>query len=109
MVPSGDDLRVVAERVQRRVRASWRTQLGYGKALLPRSAREGDSRSLTGSAWSDLHRTIVIALRWSTESELVELLCSDVSDADDPGRLAGWRLWRLINTRQDAHGYGRRR
>lgn len=64
---------------------------------------------MTGSAWSDLHRTIAIALRRSTESEVVEILSANVGEADDLGRLAGWRLWRLINARKDAHGYGRRR
>ncbi|MFI9825615.1 hypothetical protein ACIHFC_35110 [Streptomyces sp. NPDC052013] len=28
---------------------------------------------------------------------------------DDVGRLAAWRLWRLINDRRNAHGYGGRR
>ncbi|MER5991437.1 hypothetical protein [Streptomyces viridosporus] len=27
---------------------------------------------------------------------------------DDVGRLAAWRLWRLINARRNAHGYGGR-
>lgn len=108
-IPSGDDRGAVAERVQRRAWAAWRAQLGYGKVILRDGAREGDSRSLTGSAWSDLHRTIMIALRRSTESELVELLSANVGEADDLGRLAGWRLWRLINSRRDAHEHAVRR
>ncbi|MER7666792.1 MULTISPECIES: hypothetical protein [unclassified Streptomyces] len=70
----------------------------------------------TGDPWSDLHHTITIALRRSTESELVELLTQNLVRydqwghetfrADDLGRLAGWRLWRLIRDR-DAAGFGR--
>jgi hypothetical protein len=63
----------------------------------------------SGSAWSDLHRTVLIALRRSTESELVEVLSASVGRADDVGRLAAWRLWRLIRSRPDAHPYARRR
>ncbi|MFI8992170.1 hypothetical protein ACIG63_45795 [Streptomyces antimycoticus] len=115
----GDDLGSVASRVQRRVWHSWRTQLGRGEVFLPRLTPEELSRSVTGDAWSDLHHTITIALPRSTESELVELLTSNIVrydrwgrvefKADNLGRLAGWRLWRLINSRKDAHGYGPRR
>ncbi|MCP3822189.1 hypothetical protein NLX86_30095 [Streptomyces sp. A3M-1-3] len=55
--------------------------------------------------WSDLVRTIAVALRRSTPAEVFETLTSNIADVDDLGRLAGWRLWRLINRRQDAHGY----
>lgn len=60
----------------------------------------------SGSAWSDLHRTVLIALRRSTESELVEVLSASVGHADDVARLAAWRL---IRSRPDAHAYARRR
>lgn len=108
-IPFGDDLGSVADRVQRRVWAAWRAQLGYSRVILRDGSREADSRSMTGSAWGDLHRTIMIALRRSTESELVEILSANVDGVDDLGRLAGWRLWRLINTRKDAHAYSPRR
>ncbi|MFD8386555.1 hypothetical protein ACFV2X_50040 [Streptomyces sp. NPDC059679] len=115
----GEDLGSVAWRVQRRVWHSWRAQLGRGEVFLPSGSPEERSRSLTGDAWSDLHHTITIALRRSTESELVELLTSNIvrydrwgrieAKAQNVGRLAGWRLWRLINSRKNAHGYGPRR
>lgn len=115
----GDDLSVVAKRVMRRVWHSWRTELGRGVVFLSSGTPEELSRSITGDAWSDLHHTVEIALRRSTEYELVELLTSNVVRrnewgevtfrAENLGRLAAWRLWRLINSRKDAHGYGRRR
>ncbi len=61
------------------------------------------------TASSDLRRVIGIALRRSTESELVELLTSNVAEADDLGRFAAWRLWWLVNSRRNADGYGRAR
>lgn len=70
-----------------------------------RNVRQRRTESLGGSAWGDLHRTIMIALPRSTESELVELLSANLGDAEDLGRLAGWRLWRLINDRRDKHHY----
>ncbi|WP_158717967.1 hypothetical protein [Streptomyces sp. NRRL F-2664] len=86
---------------------------------MPSATPEELSRSITGDSWSDLHHTVTIALRRSTESELVELLTSNIVrrnewgeitfQAESMGRLAAWRLWRLINSRKDAHGYGRRR
>lgn len=115
----GDDVSDVARSVMRRVWHSWRAQLGRGVVFLPTGTPEELSRSLTGDAWSDLHRTVTIALRRSTESELVDLLTSNVVQrdpwgrvtfqAENMGRLAAWRLWRLINSRKNAHGYGRRR
>jgi hypothetical protein len=115
----GDDLSAVARRVMRRVWHSWRTELGRGVVFLPSGTPEELSRSITGDAWSDLHHTVEIALRRSTESELVDLLTSNVIRrnewgevtfrAENLGRLAAWRLWRLINSRKNAHGYGRRR
>ncbi|MFI9824610.1 hypothetical protein ACIHFC_29775 [Streptomyces sp. NPDC052013] len=106
---SGDDPRAVADRVLRRAWHAWRAQLGHGKVLLPSGRWDELGRWQAGSAWSDLQRTVQIALRRATESELVELLSSSVAGVDDVGRLAAWRLWRLINARRDAHGYGRRR
>ncbi|MFD7057203.1 hypothetical protein ACFWBS_55960 [Streptomyces mirabilis] len=98
---------------------SWRAQLGRGVVFLPSGTPEELSRSITGDSWSDLHHTIAIALRRSTESELVELLTGNIVrrnewgeitfQAENMGRLAAWRLWRLINDRKNAHGYGRRR
>ncbi|MFF4583773.1 hypothetical protein ACFY15_36310 [Streptomyces sp. NPDC001373] len=86
---------------------------------MPTGTPEELSRSITGDVWSDLHHTVVIALRRATESELVELLTSNIVrrdqwgrvtfQAENMGRLAAWRLWRLINSRKNAHGYGRRR
>ncbi|MER7069279.1 hypothetical protein ABT357_27040 [Streptomyces albidoflavus] len=115
----GDDVTAVARSVMRRVWHSWRAQLGREVALLPSGTPEELSRSMTGDAWSDLHHTVAIALRRSTESELVELLTSNIVrrdewgevtfQAENLGRLAGWRLWRLINDRKNAHGFGRRR
>ncbi|MEV6297570.1 hypothetical protein AB0M41_46125 [Streptomyces sp. NPDC051896] len=40
---------------------------------------------------------------------MVDLLSHNVAGVDDVGRLAAWRLWRLISARRDAHGYGGRR
>jgi len=105
----GGDLSVVADRVLRRAWHSWRVQLGYGKVLLPSGSWDEFGQWHSASAWSDLQRTVRIALRRSTESELVEVLSSKVAGVDDVGKLAAWRLWRLINSRKDAHGYGRRR
>lgn len=105
---SGDDPRVVADRVLRRAWRSWRLQLGHGKVLLPSGAWDEHGRWHSASAWTDLHRTVQIALRRSTASELVEVLSSSVAGVDDVGRLAAWRLWRLINSRK-AHSHGRRR
>ncbi|MFI1869697.1 hypothetical protein [Streptomyces jumonjinensis] len=109
----GDDLAVVAKRVQTRVWHAWRAQLGRQTVFLPAGTPEERSRSLTGDPWADLRHTIMIALRRSTESELVELLTSNIvqrdqwgnitSRAETIGRLAGWRLWRLINSRRDTH------
>lgn len=103
----------------RRVWHSWRVQLGRGVVFLPSGTPEELSRSMTGDAWSDLHHTITIALRRSTESELVDLLTSNIVRrnewgeitfrAENLGRLAGWRLWKLINSRKNAHGHGPRR
>ncbi|MFF9128414.1 hypothetical protein ACF09J_35110 [Streptomyces sp. NPDC014889] len=105
----GDDPSAVADRVLRRAWHAWRAQLGYGKVILPNGSWDELGRWQSGSAWSDLQRTVGIALRRSTESELVEVLSSSVAGVDDVGRLAAWRLWRLINSRKDALGYGRRR
>ncbi|WP_433573946.1 hypothetical protein [Streptomyces sp. CA-251247] len=112
----GEDFSAVASRVQRRVWHSWRAQLGRSHVFLPSPTRAEQRRSHTGDPWSDLHHTITIALRRSTESELVELLTQNLIRydqwghetfrADDLGRLAGWRLWRLIRDR-DAAGFGR--
>ncbi|MFJ2561362.1 MULTISPECIES: hypothetical protein [unclassified Streptomyces] len=115
----GDDVSAVARSVMRRVWHSWRAQLGHGVVFLPSGTPEELSRSITGDSWSDLHHTVTIALRRSTESELVELLTSNIVrrnewgkitfKVENMGRLAAWRLWRLINDRKNAHGYGRRR
>ncbi|TFE54707.1 hypothetical protein E3E14_07195 [Streptomyces sp. ICN441] len=105
----GDDPSAVADRILRRAWHAWRAQLGHGKVLLPSGHWDEIGRWHSGSAWSDLQRTVRIALRRSTEGELVEVLSSSVAGVDDVGRLAGWRLWRLINARRDAHGYGSRR
>ncbi|NEB58750.1 hypothetical protein G3I61_03160 [Streptomyces diastaticus] len=115
----GDDLSAVARKVMRRAWHAWRVQLGHGVVFLPSGTPEELSRSITGDAWNDLHHTVEVALRRSTESELVELLASNVVKrnewgeivwrAENLGRLAGWRLWRLINSRKNQHGYGRRR
>ncbi|MEG9552195.1 hypothetical protein V5N34_29395 [Streptomyces baarnensis] len=105
----GDDPSVVADRVLRRAWHAWRAQLGHGKVILPNGSWDELGRWHGGSAWSDLQHTVRIALRRSTESELVEVLSSSVAGVDDVGRLAAWRLWRLINSRKNAHGHGRRR
>lgn len=105
---SGDDPDAVADRVLRHAWRAWRVQLGHGKVLLPSGHWDELGRWHSGSAWSDLQRTVRIALRRSTEGELVDLLSSSVAGVDDVGRLAGWRLWRLINARREAHGYGGR-
>ena len=105
----GDDPRVVADRVLRRAWHSWRTQLGHGKVILPNGSWDERGQWHSASAWSDLQRTTRIALRRSTEGELIELLSSNVAGVEDVGKLAAWRLWRLINSRKDAHGYGCRR
>ncbi|MEU0289280.1 hypothetical protein [Streptomyces sp. NPDC006147] len=106
---SGDDPRAVADRVLRRAWHAWRAQLGHGKVLLPSGHWDELGRWQAASAWTDLQRTVRIALRRATEYELVELLSSSVAGVDDVGRLAAWRLWRLINNRRNAHGYGGRR
>lgn len=106
---SGDDPRAVADRVLRRAWHAWRAQLGHGKVLLPSGHWDELGRWQAASAWTDLQRTVRIALRRATEYELVELLSSSVAGVDDVGRLAAWRLWRLINDRKNAHGYGGRR
>ncbi|MET7843658.1 hypothetical protein ABZT45_34655 [Streptomyces sp. NPDC005356] len=105
----GDDPTAVANRVLRRAWHAWRTQLGHGKVILPNGSWDELGRWHSGSAWSDLQRTVQIALRRSTESELVEMLSSSVAGVDDVGRLAAWRLWRLINSRKNSHGYASRR
>ncbi|MEV0137927.1 hypothetical protein [Streptomyces globisporus] len=105
----GDDPSAVADRVLRRAWHAWRAQLGHGKVILPNGSWDELGRWHGGSAWSDLQHTVRIALRRSTESELVEVLSSSVAGVDDVGRLAAWRLWRLINSRKDGHGHGRRR
>ncbi|MFF3460482.1 hypothetical protein ACFYXH_40630 [Streptomyces sp. NPDC002730] len=116
----GDSLSGIASSVQRRVWHSWRAQFGRGKVFLSAPTPEELSRSHTGSPWTDLHHTIVIALRrGGTESQLVEMLTSNLIrrdewglvtfEADNLGRLAGYRLWRFINSQKNAHGYGRRR
>lgn len=108
-VLSGDDPRTVADRVLRRAWHAWRAQLGHGKVLLPSGHWDELGRWQAASAWTDLQRTVRIALRRATEYELVELLSSNMAGVDDVGRLAAWRLWRLINERRNAHGYGGRR
>lgn len=104
----GDDPSAVSDRVLRRVWHAWRAQLGYGKVLLPSGHWDERGRWHRASAWTDLQRTVQIALRRSTETELVEVLSGSVAGVDDVGRLAAWRLWQLINARKDAHGYGGR-
>ncbi|MFD5234325.1 hypothetical protein ACFWJ5_38595 [Streptomyces qaidamensis] len=103
---SGDDPHAIADRVLRRAWHAWRAQLGHGKVLLPSGHWDELGRWQAASAWTDLQRTVRIALRRATEYELVELLSSSVAGVDDVGRLAAWRLWRLINDRRNAHGYG---
>ncbi|MFF1794316.1 hypothetical protein ACFVXQ_08815 [Kitasatospora sp. NPDC058263] len=105
----GDDYHVVAQRVLQACWRSWRLQLGRGRKILPSGTWGDDGEWLQGSGtqWSDLHRVIVMALHRSTEQELVHLLTGGIRSADNLGRLAAWRLWRLINTRRDAHGHGR--
>ncbi len=115
----GESYPQVAMRAMRRVWHLWRRELGAKAVLLPQGDPEGLSRSRTGSAWEDLHHTVTIALRrGATESEVVELLTTNVvrrdqwgvitHRPDDLGRLAGWRLWRLIRSRPDAPQYRRR-
>ncbi|WP_226487504.1 hypothetical protein [Streptomyces parvulus] len=103
---SGDDPRAVTDRVLRRAWHAWRAQLGHGKVLLRSGRWDELGRWQAASAWSDLQRTVRIALRRATEYELVELLSSSVAGVDDVGRLAAWRLWRLIKDRKNAYGYG---
>jgi hypothetical protein len=105
----GDDPSAVADRVLKRAWHAWRAQLGHGKVLLPSGHWDELGRWHRASAWTDLQRTVRIALRRSTESELVEVLSGSVHGVDDVGRLAAWRLWQLINARKNAHGYGGRR
>ncbi|MDT0477836.1 hypothetical protein RM863_37530 [Streptomyces sp. DSM 41014] len=105
----GDDPSAVADRVLKRAWHAWRAQLGHGKVLLPSGHWDESGRWQRASAWTDLQRTVRIALRRSTESELVEVLSGSVHGVDDVGRLAAWRLWQLINARKNAHGYGGRR
>lgn len=106
---SGDDPSAVADRVLKRAWHAWRAQLGHGKVLLPSGHWDELGHWHSASAWTDLQRTVRIALRRSTESELVDLLSHNVAGVDDVGRLSAWRLWRLIKARRDAHGYGGRR
>ncbi len=114
----GEDFSAVATRAQRRVWASWRAQLGRYEVILETPTPEELSRSQTGDLWSDLHRVMVIALRrGATESQLVEVLTSNIvqydqwgnvkSRATTVGRLAAWRLWRLVDSLKDARGYHR--
>ncbi|GGX36485.1 hypothetical protein GCM10010353_59460 [Streptomyces chryseus] len=108
----GDDPRVVADRILRGAWHSWRAQLGRRKVILPsgRWTDGGEWHSESDrSGWADLHRAVMIALRRSTEGEISEVLTGNVGNVEDLGRLAGFRLWRLINAKRDAHGYGRRR
>ncbi|MGW4623463.1 hypothetical protein [Streptomyces sp. NPDC004592] len=102
----GDDPSVVADRVLKRAWHAWRAQLGHRKVLLPSGHWDELGRWHRASAWTDLQRTVRIALRRSTESELVEVLSGSVHGVDDVGRLAAWRLWQLINARKNSHGYG---
>ncbi|MFI9366060.1 hypothetical protein ACIG5E_34170 [Kitasatospora sp. NPDC053057] len=106
----GDDYRVVAQRVLQTSWRSWRAQLGRGRKILPSGTWGADGEWLQGSGtqWADLLRVIEKALHRSTEQELVHLLTGGIRSADNLGRLAAWRLWKLINTRRDAHGYGPR-
>ncbi|MBV9026416.1 MAG: hypothetical protein JO362_22085 [Streptomycetaceae bacterium] len=107
LVPSGDPLPAVADRVMRRAWAAWRRQLGRDKVILPVGAGSPFTERHSGSSWDDLHRTVGIALRrGATESELVELITHNIpADIGDVSRLVGWRLWRLINARTDALPY----
>ncbi|MEJ8662176.1 hypothetical protein [Streptomyces sp. MS1.AVA.4] len=97
----------------RRVWAQWRSVRGHRTVICRSGHWDADGRWHSGSAeesraaWADLVRTIEIALRRSSPAELFELLTSNVAEADTLAALAGWRLWRLINTRRDAHGHGR--
>ncbi|MFF2751124.1 hypothetical protein ACFVVA_37010 [Kitasatospora sp. NPDC058048] len=106
----GDDYQVVAQRVLQACWRSWRIQLGRGRKILPSGTWGADGEWLQGpgSQWDDLRRVIVMALHRSTEQELVHLLTGGIRSADNLGRLAAWRLWRLINTRRNAHGHGPR-
>ncbi|MFE7194479.1 hypothetical protein [Kitasatospora sp. NPDC057541] len=106
----GDDYHAVAQRVLQACWRSWRLQLGRGRKILPSGAWGADGEWLqdSGTQWADLHRVIVMALHRSTEQELVFLLTGGIRSAENLGRLAAWRLWKLINTRRDAHGYGPR-
>ncbi|MDT0488702.1 hypothetical protein, partial [Streptomyces doebereineriae] len=90
----------MADRVLKRAWHAWRAQLGHGKVLLPSGHWDVSGRWQRASAWTDLQRTVRIALRRSTESELVEVLSGSVHGVDDVGRLAAWRLWQLINARK---------
>ncbi|MGW0786146.1 hypothetical protein [Streptomyces sp. NPDC002913] len=102
----GDDPAVVAEGLMRRVWASWRAQLGHRKVILPTggwneagewSPGTGDSRAV----WAGLTRNIATALSLTaTPGEVFEILAARVTDAEDLGRLAHWRLRRLIERRR---------
>ncbi len=81
----------------RRVWHLWRAQLGRGGVFLPTGKTEELSWSITGDSWSDLHHTVAIALRRSTESELVELLTNNIVRRNQWGRSRSrpraWAAW----------------
>ncbi|WP_369380333.1 hypothetical protein [Streptomyces sp. cg36] len=108
LLPAGPDLAAVADRVLRDVWAAWRRELGRGKVILRSTDREASGAPHAGSAWEDLRRTVEIALRRTTPGDIVDILTASITNADDLGRVAGWRLWKLINTKRNAQGYGRR-
>ncbi|WP_433860355.1 hypothetical protein [Streptomyces kronopolitis] len=59
-------------------------------------------------AWDDLRNVVMIALRRTTPTHLIEILSSSVKDAADVGRLAAWRCWKLINFQRNQDGYRKR-
>ncbi|MEU9314087.1 tetratricopeptide repeat protein [Streptomyces sp. NPDC048256] len=106
----GNDPSAMADRVLKRGRGTpggpnWVRE----RLLLPFGHWDELGRWHRASAWTGLQRTVRIALRRSTDAELVDVLSGSVHGVDDVGRLAAWRLWQLINARKDAHGYGDRR
>lgn len=103
-LPGGDDPRAVAEGILKAVWATWRRQLGFGRVILRSGGWNAAGGWQGASAWSDLVRTIAIALPRSSAGEVTELLTGSMASAEDVGRVAAARLWKLINSR-DKHHY----
>lgn len=107
-VSSGETVQAVVARLMRRVWTAWRRELGHSRVILHLGTWDDETgtwRHNGRSPWEDLRHALAVALPRSSEGELFEVLTRPMDSAEDVGRVAGARLWKLINSRGTKHQY----